>query len=479
MPFSTFLTRFRKEEDGAATISSLFFTVAALALAGLALDQAHAWQSQTRLQVATDAAALAAGTKLEDFDSARSLALEVAEENLGRSGIVNASDVEFGSWDQAAGTFTLSSDPEVVNAVRVSADLTKAGNDAVPTFLLKFVGINSWEMGAQTLVIDEPSAGAKDPETNEPVGPECEMMTVISYGRVDTGGGNHLNKGVCIHGQTGVLTGGGDHYDMEVTFSALNESDVTINHYGPSEIPVEHLRMGRDLQPTILPHLQEMHADLWATLYNNGNPPETYQGALLPDFLYDNGPAKVVVMEGWWTVREQDLEEGTIYVVNGGAQFSGNVDATNVAFIVNGYFGTGGGRKLHFEDVFIFGRQVGLAGDVTWGEKGTQCKKDYFSVYLFGLESLQMGGWSNNGVSTNGVVAASPSWNPGGNMKARNVYFETGVQGQDSSTPLGGDLSINGNPCSFELDSHYELATIPPTWRNSGEPVPARSRLVQ
>lgn len=451
---------FRRDEEGSASVGGIFFTITALGLTGLALDQANAWQEQTHLQIAADAAAMAAATNVHDFDAARTLGLEVAKRNLGSDALIGQNDFDFGIWDEEAATFTSTADQESANAVRVSVDRRESDGDALPTYLLRFVGIDSWDIGATSIALTEVSDGSGGGGT----GPNCNMMTVISYGAVQTGGGNLLKKGVCIHGQMGVATGGGDTYDTEVTFSAPNVEDIYVASYKPNNLPEEDLTMVRNLEPSILPQVNDIWVDLWTELYIGA--PETYQGDLLPDFLYTNGAANVVIKEGWWSIQPGEIEENTIYVVNGSAQFAGDLDAQNVAFLVNGDFGTGGGWNLHFEDVYIIGKNIGLAGNVTWGESGTQCKKDYFSVYLLGTESLSMGGWGNS-VSVNGVIGVSPDWNPGGNMKARNVYFETGVPGYSddtdmgdyNETSLGGDLSVNGNDCSFELSSIYDLAT--------------------
>ncbi|QQA43283.1 pilus assembly protein TadG-related protein [Pelagovum pacificum] len=451
------LKSFRKAQEGAATVGGIFFTTTALILTGLALDSANAWQVQTQLQITADATALAAATRVDDLEAARALGLEVAAQNASGNMITDASFV-FGRWDNEAGTFTeTDTDP---NAVQVAALRNEDNGGAIPTYLLKLVGINQWETGATSMAVNASSSadgGGAGPVIN------CNMMTVVSYGSIQTGGGNMLKKGVCIHGQTGVATGGGDKYDREVMFSAPHEEDIYIASYQPQNLPVEDITMTRSVEPVILPQLNDIWTDLWQQFYVGR--PNYYYGNLLPDFMFEGNTApRVVVKEGWWSIQPGEVQPNTIYVVNGGAQFSGGIDAQNVTFIVNGYFGVGGGFNLQFRDVFIMARQINLAGNITWGEKGTQCKEDHFSVYLMGLDSLSMGGWGNE-VSTNGVIGISPVLNLGGNMKARNVYFETGRRsengqtsmGGNNETSLGGDLSINGNDCSFELTSHYEL----------------------
>ena len=184
MPFS--VRRFIEAERGSATVGGIFFTMATLSVTGLALDQANAWNVQTHLQVAADAAALAAATQINDFDAARALGIQTADANLKKSGVIGADDFVFGIWDATNMVFTSTDDEEAANAVRVTTDLDKAGGDAVPTYLLKFVGINYWNVNAGTIALAEPSAGAVEEPTSEPGNAfgalNCNMMTVICFG---------------------------------------------------------------------------------------------------------------------------------------------------------------------------------------------------------------------------------------------------------------------------------------------------------
>ena len=441
----SFIRRFATGAEGATTVGGLFFTLGAAMLGGLAVDQANAWRVQTHMQAAADAAALAAVAHVDDLDTARAIGTRVAEMNLGRSGIVTDADYVFGTWDAETRSFS-PGEEGTVNAVRVSAARTTARSNEVPTFLLKLVGRSHWDIAVSSLTTA--SFAERD----------CDMGAFISTGHIETGGGNRLEKGVCIHGETGVATGGGDHYDRAVTFSSPSLDAITIASYNPHTIPEEELKLPRSIAPAILPVLDETWAELWSALYDAR--PAQYAGDLLPDFVYEGGPADVVIKEGPWSIQPGDLEKNAIYVVNGDAQFAGGMDVSNIAFVVNGSLGVGGGDALHFEDVFFFGNDLDLAGNIKWGPLGIACNHDAHSVYLFGRERLSMGGWGN-AVSANGVIGAAPVFEPGGNMTGRDVYFEMGyLDGRDSTTSLGGDLLINGNDCLDSLDSAYPLADL-------------------
>lgn len=447
---------FAKDETASASVGGIFFTVAALGMSGLALDQANAWAIQTQLQATADASAMAAATRIEDFDAARALALQVAEKNLNRTGVLDASGIVFGTWDPETAQFVSTQDPDLADAVQVTIDLSQSGGDAVPTYLLKFVGLDRWDIGATAIVGSREVVTGGGGTMSTPV--SCAAATFLSTGYIQTGGGNVWEDDVCIHGATGVHTGGNDWYDSTVRLSAENINTITVNSHLPQSLAVEDFTAEEVITPTILPQLDTMWGELWSTLYSSGA--TSYAGDLLPSFVYENGPANIVVKNGWWSIQPGQVQPNTIYVVNGGAQFSGGIDAHNVAFIVNGYFGVGGGFNLHFDDVYIFAQQVNLAGNITWGPTGNECgQADEYSVYLFGRQSLSMGGWGQP-TAIRRVVGASPQFSPGGAMTGSKVYFEFGAMTYNTNTSLGGNYRIDAGPCAGDLISFLPLADM-------------------
>jgi hypothetical protein len=436
-------------EEGSGTVFGLFLTIAILAVAGLVIDQSNAWRERTRMQVAADAAALAAATSIDNPVVGIERGLATAERILGDAGQISAEDFSFVSYDFETGSFVRDGD---INAVIVEARRNEGRGNALPTHLLKLVGFNSWDMIVFSVACAAPAGGV-----------DCAVAAIITSYFMDTGGGNTMNGRVCLHGETGILTGGNDWYDEDVRLSSGSVNRITVNSYSPSDLSLDDLRVEEDLSPVIVPQLQAIHNDLWDALYTSGV--TEYSGDLLPRSIFDSeDPIPVVRVEGWWGIQPNALAENTIYVVNGGVQFAGAVDIENVAIISNQGIGVGGGFNLRFDNIFFMGTQLNLAGNVTWGPWFNTCDATEFGVYLLGTQSLSMGGWGN-ATSINGVIGAAPQFNPGGSMNASGVYFES-----TGYLPLGGDINING--CGRPpLRSDWNSVVVPRIGGSSSRPL--------
>lgn len=438
------IEQFRNDEDGSATVMGLSFFLTAAIIMGLSLDQANAWRNQTQIQIAADAAALAGSANLSDATQARTIALQTARLNLGENASITPDDIQLGHLDPNTLTFVAGPDASgSFEAVQVEASRTTDRSNAVPTFLLKLIGRDEFNVSAQSVAAMQPDIAASGSAG-------CEDAVFLSTSTVQTGGSNELNGAVCIHGQTGVATGGGDYYSTEVRMSSPELDDIYLASYGPDNLPESAIKVARGMEPVLLPRLNDMHNALWSALWNSNV--SEYDGDLLPGFLVDGTPANVVRKNGWWNIQPNELVENTIYVVNGGAQFAGGVDIDNIAIIAKQGIGTGGGHNLSFNNVFFMGTQLNLAGNVSWGNRSDACADDEYGVYLFGTQSLSMGGWGQT-AKVSGVVGAAPSFNPGGAMQATGVYFESG-----SHLDLGGNIEVNG--CGTARSSDYELADV-------------------
>ncbi|WP_373353168.1 pilus assembly protein TadG-related protein [Pseudoroseicyclus sp. CXY001] len=461
--------RFLRAEEGSASIWGIFVILASSMVMGLAIDYTNGWREQTRMQVAADAAALAAATRLDDLDTARQTAIDVAAMNLGDSGMVAAEDVEFGTYDPESLEFVeyLSAglEAEEVDAVRVWPRRTAERGNELSTYLLRLVGTEAFSIGANAVALAPPAPASGGTER-----PACSSATFLSTGHIQTGGGNSFYGDTCIHGEGGVATGGNDYLQESVRFSAPSLSQIYLAPYSPSNVPPENYKVERSLAPVILPTLSSRWTTMWNTFWNSTA--TTYSGPLLPDFMFEGGPARIVRKSGWWTVQPGDVQPNTIYVINGGAQFAGNVQAHNVAFIVNGQLGVGGGNDLHFEDFFVFADRIQLAGNITWGPRSAWCDADAFSVYLFGRSALSMGGWGK-AVSSHNVLGVAPDFNPGGAMTASGIYYEF----SNRNASLGGNISIGAECAGQYLESHYGRVDVPgPPVAGSG---PRRAHLVR
>ena len=442
---------FVKDESGAGNAMSIMWALGFLGLSGVAIDGANGWRVQNQIQVAMDAAAMSAAPLLPDEGAALAKAVEVARMNLPRAihgDIVNMQSVKMGGWD--AETQTLDVTAAVKNAVAVSANRDATNGTGVRTFLLKLVGQEAFSTNAQALAIVGYGPGGV---TTEERLPTCASASFVTSNFIDTGGGNAFNGEVCLHGGTGVRTGGNDFLGPQLRISAERLSDITINATAPGSAAPEDVMVEQEIAPRILPELSAMFEARWDALYESGV--STYSGDLIPANVYGpDGTANVVrIDQGWWTIQQGDLTPNTIYVVNHGVQFAGEIDAQNIAIIARGQIGVGGGPGLKFNDVFFFGTgALNFSGTVEWGRQEDFCDTGRFNTYLFSYDSLSLGGAGQ----TYGVVGAAPRFSPGGAMNAAGgVYFEA-----SQYTALGGDMDIQG--CDVPLASDFELAEQEP-----------------
>jgi hypothetical protein len=144
-----------KTERGSILIFATISLVALLGIAAWATESGRAWQTQSQLQAAADAAALAGVGNLLSLDfltvdeaGARTAAMAYGPQHaaLGANISLAAVDVQAGSWDMASQTFTPlpgNTDPDVMRAVRVVARRDSTVNGPINTIFGKVMGINS------------------------------------------------------------------------------------------------------------------------------------------------------------------------------------------------------------------------------------------------------------------------------------------------------------------------------------------------
>jgi Flp pilus assembly protein TadG len=148
----TLLRRFVAEEFGAASVLMICTLPMFLSLAGLAIDGAAAFRTQTILQSTADIAALAAVVDLPSTSTAASDAVSYAQKNLPVSGngtVLATSDVATGNWNSTTRVFTANGTP--LNAVSVTVRRAAANGNALPTSFLMLIGKSSWDVAANAI----------------------------------------------------------------------------------------------------------------------------------------------------------------------------------------------------------------------------------------------------------------------------------------------------------------------------------------
>src|SRR5215207_928277 len=149
------ITRRLSSNRGLSLVYLSVALVALLGLTSLAVDLGRVVLVKGELRLAADAAARYAANGLARYDvaTARAYAVDSADDNTadGTPVALHAQqDVEFGTWDAAARTFTPLSGAaqSAADAVRITARRTKVRNDSVRLYFAPFVGFPTIDVTA-------------------------------------------------------------------------------------------------------------------------------------------------------------------------------------------------------------------------------------------------------------------------------------------------------------------------------------------
>jgi Flp pilus assembly protein TadG len=139
--------------------------VFATGVLAFAIDCGTITLARTQLQAAADGAALAAASALSTSTTAATTAAQtIAQANKAGGAnisIVTSSDVEFGTWDSSAATFTVltGSSASSANAVRVTCRLAQSRSTGLTLFFAPIYGKSKTDVSAQAIAIKGVSCG--------------------------------------------------------------------------------------------------------------------------------------------------------------------------------------------------------------------------------------------------------------------------------------------------------------------------------
>ncbi|SDI38184.1 TadE/TadG family type IV pilus assembly protein [Aliiruegeria lutimaris] len=147
--------RLAVEEDGSAGVWSLFVFLICVVVAGLAIDGTNGLRAREQLQTTADIAAHAGVVELYNGGSdqeVRERVAEIVEANMpvglfGNSLGTSSATITIGTYENGVVSQGLTS---MNDAVYVSLGRTSRLGNAVPTFLLDFVGMDSWNIIANS-----------------------------------------------------------------------------------------------------------------------------------------------------------------------------------------------------------------------------------------------------------------------------------------------------------------------------------------
>lgn len=186
--------------------------VVATAGAAFAVDMSRAYSFKGQLQIAADAAALAAAVNLPDVDAAREAARRYAAINMPEfANLISADDIKFGHWDPE--TQTITPDAQGPSALKVTARLSDANGNAPGTLFAGLIGHDFLDIASSAiagkrsamciLALEQEGADALGMDFSASI--EAENCTVQVNSRHDWAfriwaGGKVAAGGLCVTG---------------------------------------------------------------------------------------------------------------------------------------------------------------------------------------------------------------------------------------------------------------------------------------
>lgn len=189
--------RFAADEDGAATVFSLFWATVLLMFIGIAVDGGNAWREREVMQTAADVAAHAGAVAL-----ARGEGPQAAEEAAVAAFALNAPSARHGAVLARAGLEIRAlrhgeGAGDGADSVTVRLARSSAAQNALPTYLLRLAGLVSIDMAAESTATIAATR-------------RCDSGNgIYASGTIDIRDRLEAGAGYCLHSQRGVIPSGG------------------------------------------------------------------------------------------------------------------------------------------------------------------------------------------------------------------------------------------------------------------------------
>ena len=266
------LAGFLRDEAASISVMAATWIPITLVIGGLAIDTTNAMRVRTQLQAVADAGAHAAlyTRDREDQATARAAARGIVEASLPRArngDVLLDSDIAFGIWDPAAGSFTPDEDSRT--AVRVDLSRVSARGNSVGTWLLGFAGRDSWDVHRAAVF--------------ETWRPACLREGFVAEGVVDLRSNNSFYNGFCVHSNTHVELQQNNSFEDGVVVSMPDSGTIVIPAAGfdKNEGLEQALRDG-SYNIRILDRLGELATDVGA-----------YGSDVVPDYISAAGEVPI------------------------------------------------------------------------------------------------------------------------------------------------------------------------------------------
>lgn len=350
---------FFRDEDGTVSLYGIYISVAMIGIAGYAIDSNNAFQVQSNLRTATEAAALAAIDELGNPQAGVEAALSYAALNAdpqSHGAAVTAEDVDFGNWNGFTRTFTINGFPS--NAVRVSARRTTERGNAVGYDLMRLLGTGSYNVTADSIAVGLAN---------------CAGGGLFSVGAAEVWNSNEFYSGFCLYSDTSVTLGNTNifPYGSNIVLPDTTQFWQGIGNLGASQAL---LQGERDLD--VLAQVDTVTAQM-----QDGALP-----AYLPDWI-TRGPVYLSRIK-----PRTPLQPNTFYRVSGHVSLGANRDLTDIAIAATGNIETG--SNVDMKNVFLT-----AYGDISFNSNNDFGETDYcnggtYDIHLFARGNISFG--SNN-----------------------------------------------------------------------------------
>lgn len=303
--------RLRASEDGWMTPFSLILSFGLIGLGGLAVDVSSVMTQRTQLQVTADAAAHAAlvvrAAESEALATTRAIALAEANmppETYGN--VLDATRVVFGVWDPNARVFTPV--PGSRDAVMVTAERRRDNNNPVPSFLLRIIGFNQWDLTAVSIF------SARDNP--------CYFNGALADKVATFQSNGVFHKGFCIHGN--------DHVSLKQNNQFLPGSIVSMPELTRLDIPASGMEGNPGLEDAL--RKGTLPLDVVRTLPNRIADLQSGDPTALPGYVNKTNPPVSVNLN---QVTATTFESGKVYNVRCGGNGNGTLTLTNSMNLTN------------------------------------------------------------------------------------------------------------------------------------------------
>ncbi len=227
MKLSDYLASFfLSDEDGSATILSLYFCIILLVLGGLAIDFQKRQADNQRLQNAADSSAHAAllARQTKSATDARAEGLAVLNKMLPRTNMdtaVRSADFTFGTWDFDKRTFV--SSPVATEAVHVYAGMTQDRGNPTLNFILSIIGFDSFDVASEAIY-----AMKLKP---------CSYQGLLAQGPLTVDSQNFYGPGFCMHSNQYVSLRSNNYFTPDNYDANIMGAKVSMPHAEDLRLP--------------------------------------------------------------------------------------------------------------------------------------------------------------------------------------------------------------------------------------------------